>query len=134
GVTPIGTGDDFGGADAFCTSSSPDRLSEAEQRQVGLAYTAAFFRFYIGQEAEFGPLLRGDDPPPSEVDQNVFVGYHPPAFRRLDLNRLDQASDFTTGITRCGFDHENPCFSGASREAHWSTIDFNAFGESQITT
>jgi hypothetical protein len=75
--------------DPYCHEGSGPRLTPAEQRAVGLAYTAAFFRYYIGQETVFGSLLRGDTTAPIAAGDEVFVEYQPPADRRLDLDRFD---------------------------------------------
>jgi len=65
------------------------RLTEAQQRGTGLAYMTAFFRAYVGGESQFIPILTGDaPPPPSAQTNNLFVSYHAPANRRLDVNRL----------------------------------------------
>jgi hypothetical protein len=141
------TGDDFPGTfgffgvstDPFCSPppSGAGRLPPATQRLTGLAYNAAFFRFHVGGEVAFGPLLRGDVAPPATPADDTFVAYHAPASRRLDLNRLadvDELSETTlvgtgglrgavidddlTTYERCGFDTGTPCFPGAVREAH----------------
>ncbi|MBN1605991.1 MAG: hypothetical protein JW940_05130, partial [Polyangiaceae bacterium] len=75
--------------DPRCNEEVGQRLTPAEQRQVALAYVAAFFRDYIGGETAFGPLLRGDVAAPIDAANEVFVSYQPPASRRLDLNHFD---------------------------------------------
>lgn len=67
------------------------RLTEAQQRGVGLAYLSAFFRAYVGGESQFLPILTGDaPPPPSAKTKDLFVSYHAPdnPALRLDVNRL----------------------------------------------
>ena len=157
GAMPFATVDDsdfkFSG-DAFCASGAASRLSGAEQRGVGLAYVAAFFRYTIGGEAQLLPLLRGDVAPPATVDPNVFVGFHPPQSARLDLNRLNDDTELSqTTLTgsgglrgavngadlatyeRCGYDQTNACFPASSeaREAHLSAF-FPASGLSRLRT
>ena len=105
GVSPFpGAVDDWltfvpgGHSDSHCGSSkSNQRLTEAQQRGVGLAYMAAFFRAYVGGETQFLPLLTGDAPPPATAQtSNLFVSYHAPANRRLDVNRLLNDTNLTT--------------------------------------
>ncbi|HYV84224.1 MAG TPA: hypothetical protein VE931_11945 [Pyrinomonadaceae bacterium] len=87
-----------GNSDSQCGSSKGNqRLTEAQQRGVGLAYMSAFFRAYVGGETQFLPLLTGDaPPPPSAQTSNLFVSYHAPANRRLDVNRLLDDTSLTT--------------------------------------
>lgn len=76
--------------DPHCgTKQGNQRLTEAQQRGTGLAYMTAFFRAYVGGESQFIPILTGDAPPPPSAQTNaLFVSYHAPANRRLDVNRL----------------------------------------------
>lgn len=87
----------------FCdtTLTTNGRLSSAQQRLVAQLYVGAFFRHHLGYEASQGALLRGDQPPPSTLDQRVFAAYHPPVSQRVDLNRLNAASELT-GTTLMG--------------------------------
>jgi len=74
------------------------RLTEAQQRGRGLAYTRAFFRAYVGGESQFIPILTGDaPPPPSAQTTNLFVSYHAPdnPQLRLDVNRLLNNTNLT---------------------------------------
>jgi hypothetical protein len=146
GTMPAGTSDDFlvgGGfwgyssSDSHCAVGAANRLTATQQRAVGLAYTAAFFRFSLGGERQFLPLLRGDVAPPAGV-QPIFAGYHPPEGERLDLTRFDTPNGmgvFTettlagtggvrgaitgSGITnnQCGV--TTSCLGGALREVHF---------------
>ena len=79
-----------GPSDSHCGSRPGNqRLTEAQQRGTGLAYMTAFFRAYVGDESQFIPILTGDaPPPPSAQTNNLFVSYHAPANRRLDVNRF----------------------------------------------
>jgi hypothetical protein len=71
-------------------------LTDAQQRGTGLAYMTAFFRAYVGGETQFIPILTGDaPPPPSALTNNLFVSYHAPANRRLDINRLLNDTNLT---------------------------------------
>ncbi|HYV82737.1 MAG TPA: hypothetical protein VE931_04435 [Pyrinomonadaceae bacterium] len=87
-----------GNSDSHCGGSKTNqRLTEAQQRATGLAYMSAFFRAYVGGETQFMPLLTGDAPPPASAqNNNLFVSYHAPANRRLDVNRLLNATNLTT--------------------------------------
>src|SRR4026207_284365 len=87
-----------GHSDSQCGSGKGNqRLTEAQQRGTGLAYMTAFFRAYVGGETQFIPLLTGDAPPPaSALNNNLFVSYHAPANRRLDVNRLLDDTNLTT--------------------------------------
>jgi len=87
-----------GHGDSHCGSGkTSQRLTEAQQRGTGLAYMSAFFRAYVGGETQFIPILTGDaPPPPSAQTSNLFVSYHAPANRRLDINRLLNDTNLTT--------------------------------------
>jgi hypothetical protein len=70
------------------------RLTQAQERAVGLDYMAGFLRTFVGNATVpvatgFLPMLRGDVPPPaSALTSQVFIGYegpNTPAFRR-DVN------------------------------------------------
>ena len=86
-----------GHSDSWCGSGkTSQRLTEAQQRGTGLAYMSAFFRAYVGGETQFIPILTGDaPPPPSAQTNNLFVSYHAPANRRLDVNRLLDDTNLT---------------------------------------
>lgn len=86
-----------GHSDNHCGSVPGNkRLTEAQQRGTGLAYMSAFFRSYVGGETQFIPILTGDaPPPPSALTNNLFVSYHAPANRRLDVNRLLNDTNLT---------------------------------------
>jgi hypothetical protein len=87
-----------GHSDSHCGSGkTSQRLTEAQQRGTGLAYMTAFFRAYVGGETQFTPILTGDAPPPASAQgSNLFVSYHAPANRRLDVNRLLNDTNLTT--------------------------------------
>src|ERR1044072_2214268 len=87
-----------GHSDSHCgDGKTSQRLTEAQQRGTGLAYMTAFFRTYVGGETQFVPLLTGDAPPPASAQtSNLFVSYHAPANRRLDVNRLLNDANLTT--------------------------------------
>ena len=89
-----------GHSDKQCGSGkNSKRLTEAQQRGVGLAYLSAFFRVYVGGETQFIPLLTGDAPPPSSAQtSDLFVSYHAPddPDLRRDVNRLLNDTNLTT--------------------------------------
>src|SRR6185295_5061963 len=87
-----------GHSESQCGSGKDSkRLTEAQQRGTGLAYMSAFFRAYVGGETQFIPILTGDAPPPPSAQTNdLFVSYHAPANRRLDINRLLNDTNLTT--------------------------------------
>ena len=89
-----------GHSDAQCGSGkNSKRLTEAQQRGVGLAYLSAFFRAYVGGETQFIPLLTGDAPaPPSAQTSDLFVSYHAPdsPSLRRDVNRTLNNTNLTT--------------------------------------
>jgi hypothetical protein len=87
-----------GNSDSHCGGSKTNqRLTEAQQRGTGLAYLSAFFRVYVGGETQFIPILTGAAPPPASAQtNNLFVSYHAPANRRLDVNRLLNDTNLTT--------------------------------------
>ncbi len=84
-------------SDPYCGTSAPGngRLTSAQQRGVGIAYMAAFFRKHL-QGAPFDGYLRGDlPPPPSAQTSNIYDGYVPGAVDRRDLNRLAASSEIS---------------------------------------
>jgi hypothetical protein len=105
GGWPAGTAEDWtafvpgGTADPWCGNvSGSHKLPPANQRGVGLAYIVGFFRRYLGNEAQFAPLWKGDArPPPSATTTEIVQSYLPAdsPSTRLDVNRLLTASDLT---------------------------------------
>jgi hypothetical protein len=106
GLFPAGTADDWlayvtnGATDSHCgTVPSNHRLSDAEQRGTGLAYISAFFRFYLGGDIQFLPILTGNEPsPPSAMTTELFLSFHSPddPLLRRDVNRLLDDTNLTT--------------------------------------
>ncbi|HEX7333240.1 MAG TPA: hypothetical protein VF290_17190 [Pyrinomonadaceae bacterium] len=106
--------------DPHCGSKSGNqRLTEAQQRGTGLAYMTAFFRAYVGGESQFIPILTGDaPPPPSAQTNNLFVSYHAPSNRRLDVNRLLNDTNLSINtlggaVTQIGLTPYELCGGGA---------------------
>lgn len=92
----------FGDSDPHCGTAAPDnkRLTVEEQRASFVAYAAAFFRVYLGNEVEFLPILTGDDiiPPASSLisKEDVFVSYHASDSIRFDINKTDEEENTTS--------------------------------------
>ncbi|MDT7571118.1 MAG: hypothetical protein QOE05_1292 [Actinomycetota bacterium] len=68
----VWTGDDymdFDGGDPACTPGDPasTRLTESEQRDIGLTLMASFFRRWVGGETAFTDLLKGAEPLPASA-------------------------------------------------------------------
>jgi len=106
--------------DSHCgTKQGNQRLTEAQQRGTGRAYMSAFFRAYVGGETQFIPILTGDAPPPPSAQTNaLFVSYHAPASRRLDVNRLLTDTNLTVNTlggaaTQTGLTPYELCGNGA---------------------
>ncbi len=81
----VWTGSDWSNrGDPHCDldSETSGRDEPEAQRLHGLAVMAAFFRAYVGDEAEFLPLLVGEAP---FAQPGVVVSYHPVTAHRLDL-------------------------------------------------
>lgn len=105
-----GTSDDwddiYGSGDIHCGTAGTQskRLTPAEQQAVLVTYASAFFRYYIGGETSFAPILNADDivPPVSSTldSTGIFVSYHAPVSERLDINReLTESSEVTNTLT-----------------------------------
>lgn len=100
GGWPAGTADDWGYVDggqndSQCGTSNPSnaRYIASRQRNALKAYASAFFRLHLGGETAFAPILEVDDinPPASSTMtvEEIYVSYHPPVNKRVELNRLD---------------------------------------------
>jgi hypothetical protein len=100
-----GGADDWGdygwsNLDPQCGISKASRFDTVKERNAYNTYAAAFYRLYLGHEAQFAPILEVSDivPPASSTldTTNVFVSYHPGAADRIDVNRTDKLSTYTT--------------------------------------
>lgn len=119
-----GTIDDWdytgGDSDTQCGMGVPGsgRLNPADQQAAFAAYAGAFFRYYIGNEKQFAPILNVDDiiPPASSTldSSEVFVSYHAPDSLRLDINETYPGNDITNSL--------------ADTVANNSLINFNICG------
>lgn len=160
GMFPAGTADDWGYVDGSqsdeqCGTSAPGngRMNPLKQRNSLLAYGSAFFRVYVGGETEFDPILKVEDivPPTSSTldGDEIFMSYHPPVNRRIDVNRTDVEEAETTNSTGeavtqnglviydiCGDDFgEQYCIgagAGASQEPHNKNGGISMLGLSQL--
>jgi hypothetical protein len=96
-----GAGDDWTiVGDPHCGSGAGSgRLSAAEQRAVGLAYLASFFRTEVGNESEFLGFVDGSaGTPPTLRTFDLHVSYHGNDSQRRDVNRLLTAADLRTNF------------------------------------
>ena len=96
-----GASDDWSiGGDPHCgTVAGNGRLTSAQQRAVGQAYLAAFFRTEVGEEPGFLGYIDGSaGRPPTVASLNLHTSYHGNDTQRRDLNRLLAAADLTTNF------------------------------------
>ncbi len=108
GMYPAGTSDDwnsiYGTSDSHCGTGSTNKRFTIQEQQAALkTYASAFFRYYLGNETAFAPILKVEDriPPASSSleSSEVFVSYHPPASQRLDVNKQDtENSEITNSL------------------------------------
>jgi hypothetical protein len=84
--------------DPHCgTGAGSGRLSAAQQRAVGQAYLAAFFRTEVGGEDGFLGYIDGTlGQPPTVASLDLHTSFHGHEGQRRDLNRLLAAADLTT--------------------------------------
>ena len=88
-----------GGFDDGQWSGCRNRLTQKEQRRVGLAYIAGFFRRYLGDETDLEPMWTGEAMPASILPATTLVSYLAPDVdgMRLDLSRFADPSDLSVG-------------------------------------
>ncbi len=158
GLFPAGTADDwqfvnFSQSDEHCGTSAADngRNNPETQRNALQAYASAFFRYYVGGEVAFEDLLRTKDinPPASSSleGSEVFMSYHPPSNKRIDINRtIGEDAEVTNTLGAavsdnglvvydiCGDDFgEQYCIgAGASQEPHNKNGGVTMLGLSQL--
>lgn len=160
GMFPAGTADDWGYVDGAqsdeqCGTSAPGngRMNPLKQRNSLLAYGSAFFRVYVGGETEYDPILKVEDvvPPVSSTldGDEIFMSYHPPVNKRIDVNKTDiEETETTNSIGEsaaqnglviydvCGDDFgEQYCIgagAGASQEPHNKNGGISMLGLSQL--
>jgi hypothetical protein len=97
----VGASDDWGiTSDPHCgTGLGNGRLTAAQQRAVGLAYLATFFRTQVGGESGFFGYIDGSaGKPPTVSTLNLHASYQGNNSQRRDINRLLTAADLTTNF------------------------------------
>jgi acetyl esterase/lipase len=74
------------------------QLTEIQQRRVGIAYVASFFRRYVGGAANQGPIWTGEVTPPMIAPATTAVTYLAPdtPATRLDVDRFTDPGDLRT--------------------------------------
>jgi hypothetical protein len=100
GLGPGAADDWTATGDPYCgTGPGNGRLAAAEQRAVGMAYLASFFRTEVGGESGFFGYIDGSaGKPPTVVAFSLHASYHGSDAQRRDLNRLLTAADLTTNF------------------------------------
>lgn len=103
-------------------SNCRDRLTEPQERHVGAAYIAGFFRRYVGGDASLDPMWTGAETP--DVPARTAVSYLAPAGERLDVDRFTAPDDLAFGqigqVTSgsmsvfgwCSDEWQTPCLPG----------------------
>ena len=95
GVSEAPSGDDWwwsNDQDPTCGRLGGQRLSDAEQRAIGRAYLAGFFRAYVGREAALLPLFDGSNARAASAGRAVVsVTAQQPGSRRLDVAAFEQS-------------------------------------------
>jgi hypothetical protein len=81
-------------------SECTNRLSQLQQRRMGRAYIAGFFRRYLAEETDFDPMWTGAAAPATIAPARTLVSYLAPDTpeHRLDLTRFMSAEELSTGI------------------------------------
>ncbi len=94
GVSAAPSNDDWRWSDdqdPTCGRLGGHRLSDAEQRAVGRAYVAGFFRAYVGREAALLPMFDGSNARPASAGRAVVsVTAQQPGSRRLDVAAFEE--------------------------------------------
>ncbi len=128
GLYPAGGSDDWPyTSDPHCGSGPTNkRLTPTEQQAAFNTYASAFFRLYIGNETTFAPILEVDDiiPPASSMldSSAVYVSYHAPYSKRLDINRTTTVGNATSNtlsgaVTNGGLVSSGICGGGLGEAA-----------------
>jgi hypothetical protein len=86
--------------DGWCRGM--DRLTERQQRRVGIAYIVNFFRRYVGGEADRGLMWTGAETPAGIAPAETAVSYLAPdtPSTRLDVARFTDPADL--GVNTMG--------------------------------
>lgn len=128
--------------DPYCsfTQAGNGRLSAAQQRAIGAAYMAAFFRTVINGE-DFSGFLTGDaGVPPSAyfVNRPVYAWYHAPDAKRRDISRPATAADLNMNyvggmITNSNLNPIDLC-GGEAPQQRFCLTKPQGFGDAQFFT
>lgn len=104
----VWTSDDYAGTDPACDRRKAGnvRLTDAEQRDVGLALMASFFRRWVGGETAFDALVKGAEALPASACPGtattcptlVRTSYLAPASDRVLLAQPGSATVTATGF------------------------------------
>jgi PKD repeat protein len=151
GSFPAGSTDDWGASDPHCNKSTAGnkRFDSTKQKAAYITYAGAFFRYYLGHETAFAPILKVDDtvPPTSTLltSADIYVSYHPSRSERLDINRTDTALAATRNtlkdtVVTNGFVSSGVCGAGfsmvscnvspsANKEPHKGTTTTKGLGQ-----
>lgn len=158
GLFPAGTADDWVYVDwtqndDHCGTSNPGngRLNAETQRNTLLAYASAFFRYYIGGETEYAPIMEVDDieqPASATLEENkAFISFQPANTKKANFNTQvsedaeiindlsgDVSSNGLVSYDICGDDFvEQFCLdAGSSQEPHCDYGGVYAIGLSQL--
>jgi hypothetical protein len=110
----VWTLDDYSGSDPACNASAAGnvRLSESDQRDVGLTLMASFFRRWVGGETAFDALVKGAEALPASACPGaattcptlVRTSYLAPAVDRVQLAQPGIAT-----VTQAGFATFSTC-------------------------
>jgi hypothetical protein len=100
--------DDYAGSDPACDTGNAAnvRLSQSDQRDVGLTLMASFFRRWVGGETAFDALVKGAEPLPASACPGaattcptlVRTSYLAPAADRVLLAQPGTATVSTSGF------------------------------------
>lgn len=130
------------GNDAYCGFSQPTngRLTAAQQRAVGGAYMAAFFRTVLNFE-DFTGYLTGDWGVPASAtfpNRPLYQWYHAADARRRDVNRLLTAANLTVNtlggaVTTMNLPPNDVC-GGDDPEPRFCLVKPPQFSDAQFYT
>jgi hypothetical protein len=112
--------------DPWCGDLQPGnhKLPPEQVRGTLKAYATGFFRLYLGGEADFLPLLKGDvPPPPSATTDEIYSTYHAREAARLDVNRNLSGEGLVTNtlggaVTPIGLNPYDKCGGQAPEPQH----------------
>lgn len=81
--------------DPHCGRTSPHRLSDVEQSQLGAGYVAMFLRWHVGDERVWAPYVQGTAALPERLDgrDKVLLTTQPPESHRLVINAFGGSND-----------------------------------------